>query len=160
MENTKDSPGVFIPPPLFYVASFFLSVLLQKYFPISTSFFHSLMAGILGGICIVAGLFFSAPALGQFFRTKNTLVTIKPAASLQTNGIYSISRNPMYTGLVFIYLGLAFVAGNWWTIILLPVLVSLICYLVIFPEEEYLSRAFGESYDDYKKMVRRWIGKA
>ena len=158
MKSTKDSPGVFIPPPLFYAGIFFLSFLLQGYFTIKRAFFfHSPIADILGLILIIAGLIFIFPAIGQFFKTKNSLIPIKPATSLQTSGIYAVSRNPMYTGLVGIYLGLSFIFGNWWTLILLPLLILLISYFVILPEENYLTRAFGDLYSDYKKRVRRWI---
>jgi protein-S-isoprenylcysteine O-methyltransferase Ste14 len=158
MKNVKDNPGVFIPPPLFYVIIFLLSFILQGYFTIrSAFFFHSMIANIIGIIIIVAGLIFSVPALRQFIKSRNTVITFKPAASLQTNGIYSVSRNPMYTGLLFQYLGLALIFGNWWTLILFPVLIVLVQYLIILPEERYLMRAFGNSYSDYKNKVRRWI---
>jgi protein-S-isoprenylcysteine O-methyltransferase Ste14 len=158
MKNVKDNPGVFIPPPLFYVIIFLLSFILQGYFTIrSAFFFHSMIANIIGIIIIVAGMIFSMPALRQFIKSRNTVITFKPAASLQTNGIYSASRNPMYTGLLFQYLGLALIFGNWWTLILFPVLIVLVQYLIILPEERYLMRAFGNSYSDYKNKVRRWI---
>ena len=158
MKNTKDSPGVFIPPPIVYAAFFLLSFLLQGYFTIKRAFFfHSMAANIIGIIIIISGLIFAIPALRQFFKTKNTVVLIKPANSLQTTGIYSMSRNPMYVGLLFIYLGMAFIFGNWWTLILLPLLIVLVTYRVILPEERYLMRAFGDEYADYKKKVRRWI---
>jgi protein-S-isoprenylcysteine O-methyltransferase Ste14 len=134
-----------------------LSVLLQRYIPINTDFFHSLSAKILGMILIMAGLIFSAPAIIQFIKSKNTVVTAKAATSLQTSGIYSVSRNPLYTGLMLEYLGLACFIGNWWNIILLPVLILLVINLIILPEEKYLLRAFGNSYTEYKKNVRRWI---
>ena len=60
------------------------------------------------------------PALRQFFKTKNTIVLIKPANSLQTTGIYSLTRNPMYLSLMLMYLGMAFIFGNWWTLFLAP----------------------------------------
>ncbi|HZK64077.1 MAG TPA: isoprenylcysteine carboxylmethyltransferase family protein [Puia sp.] len=157
MKNAKNNPGVFIPPPLFYAALFFLSILLNRYFPISHDFFQTPVLHIGGAIIIVLGHIMTVPALRQFFKTKNTLITVKPATSLQTDGIYSVSRNPMYLGLLFIYLGFALIFGNWWTIILLPVLFILVNYLIILPEEKYLIRAFGNSYSDYKKTVRRWI---
>ena len=157
MIHSKDNPGVLIPPPLFYAALFFASLFLQRKFPIQKEFFHGSPARITGVIIIMAGMFFNVPALRQFIKTKNTVVTIKPASSLQTIGIYSVCRNPMYTGLLFIYLGLALIFGNWWTFILLPVLCLLIHYLIILPEEKYLTRAFGTSYSDYRKRVRRWI---
>jgi protein-S-isoprenylcysteine O-methyltransferase Ste14 len=158
MNNTKDSPGVFIPPPLIYAAFFLLSFLLQGYFTIKGAFFfHSHWANIFGSIFYFVGVAFIFPAGFEFVKSKNTVITAKPATSLQTNGIYSISRNPMYLGLVLIYLGLTFQFGNWWTIFLLPILIIVITYRVILPEERYLTRAFGDEYADYKKKVRRWI---
>lgn len=158
MKNKKDSPAVFIPPPLFYVFIFLSSVILQGYFTIKSAFFfHSRIANIFGIIFILAGLVFDLSALRLFIKSKNTVVTVKPASSLQTTGIYSVSRNPMYTGLLLVYLGLAFIFGNWWTLILLPLLFLLVNYFIIFPEEKYLNRAFGDNYSEYKKKVRRWI---
>jgi len=158
MKNKKDSPGVFIPPPLFYAGFFLLSFILQGYFTIKHAFFfHSRIANTLGVFIIITGMIFSIPAVRQFFKTKNTLIPIKPATSLQISGIYSISRNPMYTGLLLTYTGLAFIFGNWWTLFLIPFLIAVIIYLVILPEERYLGRAFGDEYSNYRKKVRRWI---
>ena len=158
MKNIKDSPGVFIPPPLIYAAFFLLSFLLQGYFTIrSAFFFHSRVANIIGLIIIISGFIFAIPALRQFLKTNNTIILIKPANSLQTTGIYSFTRNPMYLSLLLIYLGMACIFGNWWTIFLIPLLIILITYRVILPEERYLARAFGDDYINYKKMVRRWI---
>ncbi len=157
MKQSKDSPGVFIPPPLFYAAVFIISILLQRYFPIKSSFTHRIVTLIPGVILIVAGQLFSIPALRQFLQTKNTLIPFKSATSLQTGGVYSVSRNPMYTGLLLTYTGLAFIFGNYWTVILIPVLMAIVIYAVILPEERYLSRAFGDQFESYKKAVRRWI---
>ena len=158
MKNKKDSPGVFFPPPLFYVLIFLLSFILQGSFTIKRAFFfHSRAANALGVIIIIAGLFFTVPAVRQFFKSKTSIVPIRPASSLQTSGIYAVSRNPMYLGLMLEYLGMAFIFGNWWTIFLIPVLIGLVYYFVILPEEKYLLRAFGNSYSEYTKKVRRWI---
>jgi protein-S-isoprenylcysteine O-methyltransferase Ste14 len=158
MNSSKDSPGVFIPPPLIYAAFFLLSFLLQGYFTIKGAFFfHSYWANIFGSVLYFVGVSFIFPAAFEFVKSKNTVITAKAATSLQTTGIYSISRNPMYLGLLFIYLGLTLQFGNWWTLILLPLLVVIITNRVIIPEEKYLARAFGEQYVVYKKKVRRWI---
>jgi protein-S-isoprenylcysteine O-methyltransferase Ste14 len=158
MDNKKDNPGVFIPPPLFYICIFLLSFVLQRLYSIKQAFFfHSLIAIILGVIFILTSLIFSIPALLQFFKSKNTIVPIKPASSLQVSGIYSISRNPMYLGLLLLYIGMALIFGNWWTVFLIPVLVLLVHFLIIIREEKYLLRAFGSSYSEYIRKVRRWI---
>jgi len=157
MKEKKDHPGVYVAPPLFYVLTFLLSVLIQRYVPINRAFFQSTATGILAKIFIASALLLILPALLKFLLTRNTVITIKPANSLQTQGIYHISRNPMYLGLLVLYTGIALLIGNWWTVILIPFLVAIITKFVILKEEKYLHRAFGEDYETYKKNVRRWI---
>ncbi|MBA2249150.1 MAG: isoprenylcysteine carboxylmethyltransferase family protein [Chitinophagaceae bacterium] len=157
MANKKDSPGVYIPPPLFYVLVFLAAVFIQKYIPIDTSVFHLPVTKIAGILLLVTSLAFLITSFRKFFQSKNTLILIKPATSLQTSGIFNISRNPMYVGLVFIFLGLTCLIGNWWNIILFPILLLIMQQYVIKKEEQYLERAFGQKYIDYKKNVRRWL---
>ena len=157
MENKKDNPGVYIPPPLFYVVLFLAALFLQKEIPINPVLFRGQGMKILGIIFIVISLFFLISSLRQFFQSKNTLVTMKPAFSLQTNGIYQITRNPMYLGLAIVYLGLSCLIGNWWNIILLPFLFLLVQQYIIKKEENYLGRRFGKEYAAYKDKVRRWL---
>ena len=157
MEGKKDHPGVYIPPPLFYVATFLVALLIQKVVPLNKDFFYTSASKIIGSIIILIALFFNFPALRQFFKTKNTLVTVKPANSLQTKGIYSVSRNPMYISLLLLYTGLSFIIGNWWNLLLLPVLFLIVQEYVIKREEKYLDRRFGQQYYDYKAKVRRWL---
>lgn len=149
MENKKDHPGIYIPPPLFYAAIFIAAVLIQKLVPINKYFFYTAASKILGSVMILIGLGFNFPALLLFRKTKNTVITVKPANSLQTTGIYSVSRNPMYVSLLLFYIGLSFIIGNWWHLILIPVLLLIVQEYVIKREEEYLVRRFGQSYLEY-----------
>ncbi len=157
METKKTHPGVYIPPPVIYTLMFLLSLLLQKLVPISALFFKTQIGAVLGYLFVAFGLIFSLPAIVKFIGSKNTLITIKPANSLQTGGVYSITRNPMYLGLLLLYTGIAFFAGNWWTFILIPMVVMIITTYVIGREEKYLLDAFGQDYTSYKIKVRRWI---
>jgi protein-S-isoprenylcysteine O-methyltransferase Ste14 len=63
----------------------------------------------------------------------------------------------MYVGLLFVYLGITCFIGNWWNIILLPLLIFIMQAYVIKSEEKYLERAFGDEFIEYKKRVRRWL---
>jgi len=157
MESKKDHPHIHIPPPLLYAVIFLAAILIQKLVPLGKDFFYTPTAKIIGAVIIFIGLFFSFPALRQFFKTKNTLVTVKPANSLQTTGIYSVCRNPMYVSLLLFYTGLSFIIGNWWNLLLLPVLFWIVQEYVIKREEKYLDRTFGQQYFDYKIQVRRWL---
>lgn len=157
METKKDNPGIYPPPPLYYVAIFFLSILIQHYVPLPISFFENGISLYISIVVIAIGVMSLLPALITFFKTKNTVITFKPATSLQITGIYSISRNPMYVGLLFVYIGIAMIKGNWWTFILIPLVIYIINRFVIINEEKYLERAFGQDYLNYKMKVRRWL---
>ena len=157
MKSKIDTPGIYIPPPLIYIAIFFAAVPVQRFLPLDRTFFDTTTSKIIGLIVFLVGLVFIFPALQRFFRTKNTLVTIRPANSLQTTGIYAVSRNPMYIGLLLFYIGLSFIVGNWWNLVLLPFLVLIIQEYVIKREEKYLGRRFGQSYSDYRAKVARWF---
>ncbi len=153
----RDHAGVYFPPPFIYAGFFFLSLWVQSRLPLDASWQHSLLAKVIGWALIAISQLFSFSAVRKFFVTKNTLNPHKPAKSLATGGIYSYSRNPMYFGLLLLYSGLAFLLGNWWTFLLIPVLIVIVQLSVIKKEEEYLSSAFGKAFTDYRKKVRRWI---
>lgn len=157
MKAKQDSPGVYIPPPLLYVLTFFAAVFLQRKFYIGDALFHSTWTKIIGVLFLLAALYFMVTSLATFIKSRNTVVLIKPAASLQTHGVYNISRNPMYVSLAFIYLGITCIIGNWWNIILFPFLIYIMEAYVIRSEERYLERAFGEEYNTYRKRVKRWL---
>lgn len=155
--NKSKGPGVYIPPPLFYVLIFIASVFIQKKIPIPDRLFHLILVKVVGVIFLIIALFFLVRSLRQFFLTKNTLILIKPASSLQTNGIYGITRNPMYVGIAFTYLGITCFIGNWWNIILLPILFLIVQEYIIKREEKYLEVEFGHKYEEYKNKVHRWL---
>ncbi len=157
MEKKLNHPGIYIPPPLVYLAVFLLSLLLQHLLPLSKSFFSSRIVNVMGLFFALAGFCLGLPAIIQFFRTGNTVVTVKPASSLQTTGIYTWSRNPMYLCLLLLYLGAGLVFGNWWTLIFLFPLIVIVQVYLIRREEIYLEHTFGQAYLDYKKKVRRWL---
>lgn len=157
MKSKKDSPGVYIPPPLFYVLIFVTSIYIQKRRPINNSVFQQQWIKVVGLIFLAISLFFLIRSLRQFIQTKNTLILIKPASSLQTNGIYGVTRNPMYVGLAIVYLGLSCLLGNWWNFILFPILLIVVQQYIIKREERYLVREFGQKYVDYRSEVRRWL---
>ena len=157
MENKIDNPGVHIPPPMIYLAFFLIALLLQRKWPLDFSFFKTTLSKIIGALFILISLSFSITALAKFFKSKNTVITHKPATSLQTTGIYTISRNPMYISLSLLYAGLSLLLGNWWNFIVLPIIILIIQQYVIKNEEKYLKRKFGQAYEDYCSKVRRWL---
>ncbi len=72
-------------------------------------------------------------------------------------GPYKMTRNPMYLGLAFVYLGIAIAGRSLWAVVLLPLVLTIIQAWAILPEEDFLKRRFGAEYVSYMTKVRRWL---
>lgn len=153
----KDHAGVYLPPPIIYVGFFFIGWFLQKFLPINNSIIEKDATKFIGIIFFLLAIYLGIRGVGRFIKTGNTIVTMRPSSSLQQEGMYSFTRNPMYLGMICGYLGLTWFFGNWWHIILLPVLIIILQEYVIKREESYLEREFGDEYASYRKKVRRWV---
>ena len=77
--------------------------------------------------------------------------------ALIEEGPYRVSRNPLYVGLLALYVGLASLAPTVWGLALFPAAVLLVYWGAIRPEERFLHDRFGPAYDDYRERVRRWL---
>jgi protein-S-isoprenylcysteine O-methyltransferase Ste14 len=65
---------------------------------------------------------------------------------LNTKGLYSNVRNPLYVGNYFMWLGIAMLTGNLWFIGLFTVIFWIYYERIVFAEEEFLREEFGEDY--------------
>ena len=109
-------------------------------------------------IALVGGVF-SAAGITAFRRAKTTVNPMKPetSSSLVTTGIYRVTRNPMYVGLLFVLVGWAAFLCAPWTLAGPVVFVAYMTRFQIAPEERVLMSAFGDVYARYKARVRRWL---
>jgi protein-S-isoprenylcysteine O-methyltransferase Ste14 len=105
------------------------------------------------------GMAFDVSGLIAFHRAKTTVNPMKPgaASSLVDSGVYRMTRNPMYVGLVFLLLGWAAYLGSPWTLAGPFVFAAYINRFQIAPEEQALAALFGEAYLAYRARVRRWL---
>jgi protein-S-isoprenylcysteine O-methyltransferase Ste14 len=108
---------------------------------------------------VVVGLGFDLAGLVSFVRAKPTVNPIKPAStsSLVITGVYRVTRNPMYLGLLLVLLGWATVLANGVAFLLAPLFVLYINRFQIAPEERVLSAKFGAEFSAYQARVRRWL---
>ena len=72
-------------------------------------------------------------------------------------GPYRFSRNPLYVGLLALYLGLALLAAHVLGACPVPGRGAAGPRGAIRPEERFLHERFGAPYDDYTRRVRRWL---
>jgi len=79
------------------------------------------------------------------------------ASFLITSGVYRLSRNPMYLGMLFILVAAVLKFGHPLGVITLPLYVWYMNRFQIIPEEKVMEEKFGDAYRNYKESVRRWI---
>ncbi|MGE5462186.1 MAG: methyltransferase family protein [Syntrophothermus sp.] len=76
---------------------------------------------------------------------------------LVTAGFYRYVRNPMYFGIVLILCG-HFLWLGFWSLLIYAVIIFVMIHLFItLYEEPTLLRKFGNSYEEYRTRVPRWI---
>jgi len=66
-------------------------------------------------------------------------------------------NDPIYLGLLCVYIAAALWFGVVWALVLVPLVVLTVQRLAISKEERYLEQKFGDAYRQYRAHVRRWI---
>lgn len=149
------TPGTILAPsPLLTLAAFLVGLGLEQVW--ATPLLPSPWSWIIGAVLIGAGsLLFGGALRTMKHHDKHPSHTDVPPEVI-TDGPYSYSRNPIYTGHSLIHAGGAILLGSAWVLAaLLPVLLYL--NHVIQREEAHLEARFGEAYDQYRQEVRRWL---
>jgi len=80
----------------------------------------------------------------------------KNKTELVTNGLFSVSRNPIFLGIMIANLGLFLVIPNAFTLLIVS-LSTVSINTQIRLEEAFLKSSHGKEYQDYLHQVRRWF---
>ncbi|MGE0313270.1 MAG: isoprenylcysteine carboxylmethyltransferase family protein [Lautropia sp.] len=110
------------------------------------------LPALAGGACAVAGLI-------AFRRARTTIDPHRPhdAARLVDRGIYRVTRNPMYLGMLLVLVAWAMHLRSGSPLVMLPLFVAYLTRYQIVPEERALRARFGDDYARYTRAVRRWL---
>jgi protein-S-isoprenylcysteine O-methyltransferase Ste14 len=143
-----------ISPPVLYkwfiaimLVSIFLSVPKQVHFPYN----------LIGIILFVAGAYIAVDTKRMFNKTSTPVSHLAAPVKLHTNGIFRLTRNPMYLGISIGLAGIAIVTGILFNLAFSILYLILMDVFFVRQEEEKLENEFGESYQHYKNRVRRWL---
>jgi protein-S-isoprenylcysteine O-methyltransferase Ste14 len=79
------------------------------------------------------------------------------AAFLNTSGMYSLVRHPLYFGNFVVGLGMSFYFRLWWFSVIYVLIFWLYYERIIFAEEEFLRREYGEGYLKWAKQTPAFI---
>lgn len=148
-----------LPPPFIDALALLAVILLWRFAPELQLDMSLTVAASIGTALIVIGLLIALIAAGLFKKKKTTILPFKPerTSALVTDGIYKITRNPMYLGMSLVVLGAIFITRQPVGLLALLAACAFLTKFQIKPEEKALEGLFGQDYLDYKQRVRRWI---
>ncbi len=108
---------------------------------------------ILSGIAVAMSIFgqvIRAIAIGTSSKNTSGRNTQQQVAeALNTKGIYSTVRHPLYLGNYFMWIGIVCFTFNIWFILAVSLLFWIYYERIMFAEERFLEKKFGQSYVDW-----------
>ena len=134
----------------------FCVVVFIAFFP--ALFFRKASLGFCDEFMEIAGIIFIL--LGQIFRVSGRGFKSEHSGNgnfLIQEGPYTLVRNPMYLGILFIGLGVVLVLFNMWVAIIFLAIFIVRYLLLIFQEEKKLTALFPEEFPRYCRRVPRLL---
>ncbi len=114
----------------------------------------------VGVALFTSGIALLVACIWEFARRgRGTLSPVDPPKELVVQGLYRYVRNPMYLSVSLILIGEYLLTRRWPLLAWWSVFFALVNLFVIWYEEPFLRRQFGESYVTYTRNVGRWLPK-
>lgn len=110
----------------------------------------------IGIVLLIASLAWTVLAQASMGESWRIGIDTAHKTNLVQTGVFKLSRNPIFTGLMITLSGLLLVLPNVVTLLVFVLGVVLINIQVRL-EEEHLTRMHGDDYIAYCRRVRRWI---
>lgn len=142
-------------PPTYLWAAMIVMVALHFAFPVKRII--PFPWDLLGALPLALGAALNIIADKAFRDAQTTVKPFQESAVLVTDGVYRISRHPMYLGFVLILLGLAVLLRSLTPSFVIPIFAVLMDRAFIVVEERMLAEKFGQAWLKYKAKVRRWV---
>jgi protein-S-isoprenylcysteine O-methyltransferase Ste14 len=111
----------------------------------------------LGAIPILVGFIVMVAGDRQLKQIETAISPFDRPSALVREGVFRISRNPMYLGMVLMLLGEAVVFGTVTPMLVPWIFAWVVSARFIRMEEAVLSEVFETEYEDYRGEVRRWL---
>jgi protein-S-isoprenylcysteine O-methyltransferase Ste14 len=111
-----------------------------------------------GAVLVAAGSILLLWCVREFYVSgRGTLAPWSPPQALVVTGLYRYSRNPMYVAVVVILWGWAAGYRSFGLAIYSLAVMVAFHLRIVFGEEPWLARRYGEQWERYKASVPRWF---
>lgn len=157
--DENDAAKVRFFPPGIPLLAIVVGLVIDWLVPFDVEFFLPTPERLYFGGAVAAGaiLIFGLWPVILFRKRGQSENPWKPTPSIEVQGPYRFTRNPMYLQMVLVCIGVSIAFANYWILGLTPVVAWALYICAIKPEEAYLEGKFGETYLAYKSHVRRWL---
>ena len=110
-------------------------------------------------VFLIAGVSLAIAGIKEFAVHQTTVNPLNPnqSSSLVVSGIYQLTRNPMYLGMLVVLLGWGDFLDDLLAFSGALVFFVYISAFQIKPEEDVMQEKFGEEFIQYCRSVRRWL---
>jgi len=158
MSSERDNAGVIALPPLIFLVTFAVGLILDRLAPIgaAAAMLPRSWRIILGAILLLIGGWIVFRAIRTFGRVGTPVDVRKTPLALATGDIYTRTRNPMYQAIAVGLIGLSVAFASDWTALLLVPWALVMHFGVVLREERYLEGKFGDDYRRYREQVPRY----
>jgi protein-S-isoprenylcysteine O-methyltransferase Ste14 len=119
-------------------------------------YLENAIAQKIGWSFLIISLIWVWIAQSQMKKSWRIGIDKKNKSELITEGLFTISRNPIFLGIMIANAGLFLIIPNAFTLLIVS-LSTVSMNTQVRLEEEFLEREFGDTYIDYSKKVRRWF---
>jgi protein-S-isoprenylcysteine O-methyltransferase Ste14 len=142
-------------PPTYFLASLALMAALAFTLPVAP-----LLSGwqrAIGLVPIAAGVWLNLAADRAFKELRTTVRPFERSSALATGGVFRLSRNPMYLGMILMLIGVALLLGALSPLLVAAGFAAIIDTRFVPAEEQMLAETFGDAWTAYRDRTRRWI---
>lgn len=117
---------------------------------------NSSITAIIGIVLLVAALLWVLIAQIQMGDSWRIGIDEKSKSPLVQNGLFGVSRNPIFLGMLIMLIGMLLILPTAATLVI-TVLGFVLIHVQVRLEEAFLLEKYGQDYRSYEKRVRRWI---
>ncbi|EAQ97357.1 methyltransferase family protein [Congregibacter litoralis] len=113
----------------------------------------------LSALALTFGIVIALLGVKAFRQAGTTVDPRYPERSseLVVIGVYKITRNPMYLGMLLVLIAWGLYLGSGLSLLVALGFLTYMTRFQIVPEERFMAQRFGDDFVKYRRSVRRWL---